>query len=98
MRTAGQPGAAVDANPLPVPDPAKFLVLFCSGRVDTDGLSELTPSPRERVAVVGDQVYTHHGQGIRYARVPDLVSGYVDGTVTDRNWRTVLRLRGMAGD
>ncbi|PDP87736.1 hypothetical protein CQJ94_10245 [Glycomyces fuscus] len=99
VRTSGQLRAAVDANPLPVRDPAKFLVLFCSGAVDTAGLAALDPSayPEESMAVVGDQVYTHHELGLRHARLPDLVARHVDGTVTGRNWRTVLRLLEMAG-
>jgi uncharacterized protein (DUF1697 family) len=98
VRTAGQLRAAVEANPLPVPDPARFLVLFCSGAVDAAGLAALDPSahPRERMAVVGDQVYTRHELGLRHARLPDLVARHVDGTVTGRNWRTVLRLLEMA--
>jgi len=100
VRTARALHAAVEDNPLDVADPAKFLVLFCSGAVDARGLAaiDLSRYPKERLAVVGSQIYTCHEDGIRFARLPDLAARHVDGTTTARNWRTVLRLVEMAGD
>ncbi|MFD3687917.1 DUF1697 domain-containing protein [Nocardiopsis sp. NPDC058631] len=100
VRTAGELRAAAAANPFDVPDPSRFLVLFCTGTVDTGGLAgiDLSRYPKERMAVVGAQVYTCHEDGIRFARLPDVVARYVGGTTTSRNWRTVLRLVEMAGD
>ncbi|XKK40406.1 DUF1697 domain-containing protein [Nocardiopsis sp. ARC36] len=100
VRTAAGMRAAVEANPFDVPDPSGFLVLFCAGAVDADALKGIDPSrhPGERMALVGDQVYTWHEDGIRSAVLPDLVVRHVDGTVTSRNWRTVLRLVEMVGD
>ncbi|NYH50744.1 uncharacterized protein (DUF1697 family) [Nocardiopsis arvandica] len=98
VRTGAQLRAAVDANPLAVADPAGFLVLFCSGAVDAEGLAgiDLARYPRERMAVVGPHVYTLHEQGLRHAKLPALVARHVDGTTTGRNWRTVLRLLELA--
>jgi len=100
VRTAAELRAAVAANPFDVPDPSKFLVLFCTGTVDTEGLAgiDLSLHPKERMAVVGAQVYTCHEDGIRFAALPAVVARHVDGTTTSRNWLTVLRLAEMAGD
>lgn len=98
VRTAGRLRSAVAANPLEVVDPAMFLVLFCSTIPNDEVLAgiDLSRYPRERVAVVEDQFYTAHEQGLRYARLPDLLARRVDGVTTGRNWRTVLRLLEMA--
>ncbi|WP_436887250.1 DUF1697 domain-containing protein [Nocardiopsis dassonvillei] len=98
-RTAGEFAAAVAANPLEVGDASRFLVLFCSGTLDTAALSGLDPAeyPRERIAVTATEAYTAHEEGLRFARLPDVVARHTDGFVTGRNWRTVLRLADMAG-
>ncbi len=98
VRTAEALGAAVEANPLEVVDPSRFLVLFCSGTLDTAALSALDPAeyPRERLASTATEAYTVHEEGLRFARLPDVVARHADGFVTGRNWRTVLRLAEMA--
>ncbi|OLT30336.1 hypothetical protein BJF83_08495 [Nocardiopsis sp. CNR-923] len=97
VRAADRLRAAVDANPLDVPDPARFLVLFCSGHLDVDALRGLDPSrlPDERLAVTETEAYTDHREGLRRARAPVLVARHADGVLTGRNWRTVLRLLRM---
>lgn len=99
VRTAEEFAAAVAANPLEVGDPSRFLVLFCSGTLDTAALSGLDPAeyPRERLAVTATEAYTVHEEGLRFARLPDVVARHADGVVTGRNWRTVLKLAEMAG-
>ncbi|MEV2277144.1 DUF1697 domain-containing protein [Nocardiopsis sp. NPDC049922] len=97
VRAADRLRAAVDANPLDVPDPARFLVLFCSGGLDVDALRglDLSHLPDERLAVTATEAYTDHREGLRKARVPDIVARHADGVLTGRNWRTVLRLLEM---
>ncbi|MCY9784627.1 DUF1697 domain-containing protein [Nocardiopsis sp. EMB25] len=98
VRTADRLRAAVAANPLDVPDPARFLVLFCSGSLDVAGLRalDLSDLPEERLAVTATEAYTDHRRGVRHAKVPDIVARHADGFLTGRNWRTVLRLVEMA--
>lgn len=97
VRTAEAFDAAVAANPLEVGDPSRFLVLFCSGTLDTAALSGLDTSqfPRERLAVTATEAYTAHEEGLRFARLPEVVARHTDGFVTGRNWRTVVKLAEM---
>ncbi|WP_306369968.1 DUF1697 domain-containing protein [Nocardiopsis sp. CC223A] len=97
VRTAEAFDAAVAANPLEVGDPSRFLVLFCSGTLDTEALSALDTAeyPRERLAVTATEAYTAHEEGLRFARLPEVVARYTDGSVTGRNWRTVVRIAEM---
>ncbi len=98
VRTLDQFRAVVAANPLPVADPAVFMVLFCSAPVDEAGLSAIDPDthPDERIAVTPTEVFTHHERGVREAKLPAVVGRHCSGEVTARNWRTVLRLLEMA--
>ncbi|WP_342455995.1 DUF1697 domain-containing protein [Nocardiopsis sp. N85] len=97
VRTAETFAAAVSANPLEVVDPSRFLVLFCSGALDTHALTSLDMGryPDERFAVTATEAYTVHEEGLRQARLPDVVARHTDGVVTGRNWRTVLRIAEM---
>ncbi|GAB3720659.1 DUF1697 domain-containing protein [Nocardiopsis nanhaiensis] len=98
VRTLDRFRDVVAANPLPVPDPAVFLVLFCSEPVDTAALAATDESayPRERIAVTPTEVFTHHEANSREARLPAVVARHCPGEITARNWRTVLRLLEMA--
>ncbi|MFV2197242.1 DUF1697 domain-containing protein [Nocardiopsis sp. LOL_012] len=97
VRTAERWRAAVAANPLEVPDPSRFLVLFSSQAWDTEALGavDLSAHPHERLAFTGTEVYTGHRDGVRFAALPDTVAGCTTGAVTARNWRTVVRLLEM---
>ncbi|MGW5876945.1 DUF1697 domain-containing protein [Nocardiopsis terrae] len=98
VRTRDRLRATVAENPLEVPDPARFLVLFSSSPIDPRVLAAVDPAgyPDEHLALGPDAAYTRHERGIRYARYPDLLVNRISGTVTARNWRTVLRLLEMA--
>ncbi|WP_304450956.1 DUF1697 domain-containing protein [Nocardiopsis sp. YSL2] len=98
VRSAERMRAVVAANPLEVPDPARFLVLFGTAPFDTAALRavDLSAYPRERLAATDTEVYTCHEQGLRFAKLPDVVGRYTAGAVTARNWRTVLRMLEMA--
>jgi uncharacterized protein (DUF1697 family) len=98
VRSAERMRAVVAANPLEVPDPARFLVLFATEPFDTAALRalDLSAYPRERLAVTDTEAYTCHEEGIRFAKLPDVVAGHTAGTTTARNWRTVLRMLEMA--
>ncbi|RKS07742.1 uncharacterized protein (DUF1697 family) [Nocardiopsis sp. Huas11] len=98
VRSAERMREVVAANPLEVPDPSRFLVLFATAPFDAGALRGLDPAayPRERLAVGGTEAYTCHEEGIRFAKLPEVVGRHTAGTVTARNWRTVLRLLEMA--
>lgn len=98
VRSAERMRAVVAANPLEVADPARFLVLFGTAPFDTAALRalDLAAYPRERLAVTDTEIYTCHEDGIRFAKLPEVVGRYTTGTVTARNWRTVLRMLDMA--
>jgi uncharacterized protein (DUF1697 family) len=100
VRSAERMRAVVAANPLEVPDPARFLVLFATEPFDTAALRalDLSAHPRERLAVTDTEAYVFDGgrEGIRFAKLPDVVAGHTAGTTTARNWRTVLRMLEMA--
>lgn len=98
VRTLDQLRAIVAANPLPVDQPSAFKVLFCAEPVDTAVLTSIDPAthPRERIAVTPTEVFTHHEQSVREAKLPAVVGRHCPGEITARNWRTVLRLLEMA--
>lgn len=100
VRSAERMRAVVADNPLEVHDPARFLVLFGTAPFDTAALRalDLTAYPRERLAVTRTEAYVSDGGrgGIRFAKLPDVVARHTAGTVTARNWRTVLRMLELA--
>ncbi|WP_249187832.1 DUF1697 domain-containing protein [Nocardiopsis sp. MG754419] len=100
VRTVERWRATVADNPLEVPDPARFLVLFAADPIDPDVLADVDPAdrPDEVVALGPDVAYTRHRDGLRYAKYPDLLARRLPGVTTGRNWRTVLRLLEMAED
>ncbi|WP_017541593.1 DUF1697 domain-containing protein [Nocardiopsis halophila] len=101
LRDEVQLAAAVEANPLEVGDPARFLVLFLDGPLDAADLAALaelagtgTAARASEAMAPGErEVYLSLPDGLRDARLPGLVERALRGrTATGRNWRTVLRL------
>jgi uncharacterized protein (DUF1697 family) len=97
LRTQAQMTAIVAANPLAAvaTDPAKLCVTFLSSAPLPAELAPLHArdfSP-EQFRVVGREIYTWHpnGQG-RSPLAAALGKLPVRGTVTTRNWNTVLKL------
>ena len=103
LRTLAQLTAIVDGNPFAgvATDPAKLCVTFLSS---APAGSELAPlrlqdfAP-EQFRVRGKEIYSWHpnGQG-RSPLAAALGKLRVRGTVTTRNWNTVLKLRDMLGE
>lgn len=95
VRTAGELGAVVAANPLPVADPTMFHVGFLAAQPEArlvDGIDRDALLP-DRFAI-GDRVaYLAYADVSRNTRLSRLSFG-VD--MTARNWRTVLALQELA--
>lgn len=95
LRDEAELSAAVDANPLEVGDPSRFLVLFLDGPIapaDLAGIDAGAHEP-ETMAAGEREVYLALPDGLRNAELPGLVERALRGrTVTGRNWRTVVRL------
>ncbi|MDA2808820.1 DUF1697 domain-containing protein [Nocardiopsis suaedae] len=98
LRDEAQLSAVVEANPLEVGDPSRFLVLFVDGPVaatDLAGIDAASYAP-ETMAAGEQEVYLALPDGLRNAKLPGLVERALRGrTATGRNWRTVLRLLDM---
>ena len=99
LRDAAALRAAVGANPLPVGDPARFLVSFLSGPPAPGALDGIAPSAgSEQMAVGHRELYFALPDGLRNAALPARAERALAGTVTtSRNWRTVLRLLDLTG-
>ena len=103
LRTQAQMTAIVDANPFAdvATEPANLCVTFLSS---APARSELAPlrfqhfAP-EQFRVRGKEIYSWHpnGQG-RSPLAAALGKLRIRGTVTTRNWNTVLKLRDMLGE
>ncbi|WP_017593684.1 DUF1697 domain-containing protein [Nocardiopsis potens] len=99
LRDAAGMRAAVQANPLPVGDPSRFLVLFLRGEPDAAALAAVDAAAYapEAMAAGAREVYFDLPDGLGRAKLPDAAARALGGAVaTGRNWRTVLRLLEMA--
>jgi len=89
---------AVRDNPLaPVADPSRFLVAFLAPDADTERLRALRDrdfSP-EAFGLVGRTAYLSCVNGITGSAVAAELARALGGTVTSRNWATVLKLLEM---
>lgn len=98
LRDEAELSAVVDANPLEVGDPSRFLVLFVDGPVapaDLAGIDADAHAP-EAMAAGEREVYLALPDGLRNAKLPGLVERALRGRIaTGRNWRTVARLLEM---
>jgi uncharacterized protein (DUF1697 family) len=100
VRTAAEVHAAIEANPLPVPEPAKFFATFLSEQPAPERLADIDPAgfaPEE--FAVGDRViYVWCPNGMQKAK---LTHGFWERRLkvvaTARNWNTVTRLAELAG-
>lgn len=103
LRTQAELTAIIDANPFAdlAAEPTKLCVTFLSSAPTRSELQPLHAndfSP-ERFGVSGTEIYTWHpnGQG-RSPLATALGKLRLRGTVTTRNWNTVLKLRDMLGE
>lgn len=98
VRTGAEMRAVVDANPLDVAHPSKFLVTFFAEPVDTAKLAEVDTAayPPDEMAVVGREIYFNLPRGINEAKLPLVVERKLKAGGTARNWNTVSKLALMA--
>ncbi|MCB9621536.1 MAG: DUF1697 domain-containing protein [Sandaracinus sp.] len=99
FRTGAELNAVVDANPfVEVDDPTKLVVTFLSEAPPEALVAPLVKGDwgTERCRVIGREIFASlpDGQG-RSPLAAALGKTKLPGTVTTRNWRTVLALREM---
>ncbi|WP_278236751.1 DUF1697 domain-containing protein [Isoptericola sp. AK164] len=94
----------VAANPFPGPaqdDPSHLQLHLGPDPVDADGVARLAADHDgpERLATADGALFVHYPDGIGRSRLTSARLDRATGTwTTGRNWRTVLRLRGMTDD
>jgi uncharacterized protein (DUF1697 family) len=99
LRTQQQFAAAVEANPLPVPDGSRFLVSFLDRDPPAARLRDLDPAEfePERFALGSKVLYLWCANGIIDSALLSAVSDQRLGVVsTARNWNTVTKLLALA--
>ena len=101
VRTRAQLAAIVERNPLAnvADDPSRYQVTFLKRPPPKSALRELESADlgRERVAVLGRELYAWHAEGIHASRLARLLGSRRLGLGgTARNWNTVTRLLSLA--
>jgi uncharacterized protein (DUF1697 family) len=97
VRSGAELRAVVAANPLEVPDPAKFAVAFLSPAADPAVLGEVDPDSYapDRLRVGERVLYMYFPDGLGKARLSPILARKLGDTVTVRNWNTVTKLLAM---
>ena len=105
VRTAAEWRQAIAANPFPEAardDPGRLLALFLKAAPTTETIAALQGAikGREQVQAVGRQAYVIFPDGVGRSKLTPAVIEAKLGKVatTGRNWNTVLKLAGLAGD
>ena len=99
VRTQEQFAAAVEANPLPVPDGSRFLVSFLDKDPAPARIRDIDPAEfePERFAFGSKALYIWCANGITDSRLLPALSDQSLGVVaTARNWNTVTKLLALA--
>ena len=95
VRTGPELAKVVDANPYPVSDPTKIVVVFMDDELELGqlGLGDLGPYLPDELTAHGRELYVSvpNGQG-RSKLMEALVRRRLPTTITVRNWRTVEAL------
>jgi uncharacterized protein (DUF1697 family) len=101
VRSAKDLAKVIEANPYPVSDPTKVVVVFMEDEVELGqlGLGDLGPYLPDELTAHGRELYVSvpNGQG-RSKLMEALVKRRLPTTITVRNWRTVEALAAMTGD
>ena len=105
IRSAAEIEAIVAANPYPkaaAADPTKVHALFLSAPVEPAAAAAVDPdrAMTERLAAPANAprrvLYLRTPNGLGKAKMtPDRITRHIGGTITQRNWRTVLALHAM---
>lgn len=98
VRTAAEMRAVIDANPLAVSHPSRFLVTFYAEPVDTAALAGIDAEAQkpDEVAFREREIYYNLPRGISEAKLPLLVDRALKVSGTARNWNTVTKLLALA--
>jgi uncharacterized protein (DUF1697 family) len=100
-RTRAELAAAVDGNPFASrgEDPAHLHVVFTTGQAKASlGSIDLAGYAPEEAAAVGQHLYLFLPSGMGRSKLAADLSRRRGSTGTARNWRTVTKLLGMAGE
>jgi uncharacterized protein (DUF1697 family) len=102
VRTRSQLARVVERNPLAkvAKNPKRYQVSFLSAKPSAAVLRKLeeTAAEKERVVLIGREIYAWHPEGIGRSRLWTLLAGRGLGvTATARNWTTVTKLLELAG-
>ena len=101
VRTAKDLAKVIEANPYPVSDPTKVVVVFMEDELELGqlGLGDLGPYLPDELTAHGRELYVSvpNGQG-RSKLMEALVKRRLPTTITVRNWRTVEALAAMTAD
>jgi uncharacterized protein (DUF1697 family) len=91
---------AIAANPFPEgeSDPKSLHLGFLSERPEAPDLAKLEAlrSPTERFQLIGRVFYLHAPDGIGKSKLAERSETILGVAMTDRNWRTVTMMSGMA--
>ena len=98
VRSAGEWGAAVEANPYPAmarDDPAHLVLLALKAKPDADRLDDLRAAIKgnETVELNGAEAYLTYPDGIGESKLtPAVIERKLGVSGTARNWNTVLKI------
>jgi uncharacterized protein (DUF1697 family) len=101
VRTRAQLAKVVERNPLAkvAKNPKRYQVSFLSGKPSAAVMRKLeeAAAEKERVVLIGREIYAWHPEGIGRSRLWTLLAGRGLGvTATARNWTTVAKLLELA--
>ena len=101
VRTRAELAKVVRRNPLGdvADDPKRYQVSFLSAKPSAAVLRKLeeAAAEKERVVLVGKEIYAWHPEGVGRSRLWTLLAGRGLGvTATARNWTTVTKLLELA--
>ncbi len=101
VRSRAQVAKVVERNPLGkvVTNPKRYQVSFLSAKPSAAVMRKLeeAATEKERVVLVGKEIYAWHPEGVGRSRLWTLLAGRGLGvTATARNWTTVTKLLDLA--
>lgn len=98
IRTADELRAVIEHNPLPVREPAKFLVSFLETAPDPERWAAFDAAAYapEEMAAGEREIYFYLPNGIGRAKLPDALNRTLHIPSTARNWNTVTKLLELA--
>jgi uncharacterized protein (DUF1697 family) len=100
VKSAGELGAIVAANPIAIeaPDHSRFLVAFGQDTKSLATLAAVAPlvAPPEQFVIGSNAAYLFCAAGIHESKAGGALLGKAGRSATTRNWATVLKLHALA--